>query len=150
MANQIIRLQKSGLHETVKCYNEEPIALSVIYYENNNNKDIFSQQGNTVLIEPRQGRQHCSSLQEAAITLNEVTFSISHPVVNDINITLMRTPQEVKDDKSVFMNQGEWELLHVLSKYKSFSVDNDDYYAEMKFHVCTTCSHCSLLEFPLL
>lgn len=41
-------------------------------------------------------------------------------------------------DKSVFMNQGEWELLHVLSKYKSFSVDNDDYYAEMKFHVCIT------------
>lgn len=33
------------------------------------------------------------------------------------------------------MNQGEWELLHILSKYKSFSVDNDDYYAEMKFHV---------------
>lgn len=49
----------------------------------------------------------------------------------------MRTPEDVKNDKSVFMNQGEWELLHVLSKYNSFSLDNDDYYAEMKFHVGT-------------
>ncbi len=47
----------------------------------------------------------------------------------------MRTPEEVMNDKSVFMNQGEWELLHVLSTYKEFSIDNDDYYAEMKFHV---------------
>lgn len=39
------------------------------------------------------------------------------------------------NDKSVFMNQGEWELLHVRSKYNEFSIDNDDYYAEMKFHV---------------
>lgn len=56
-------------------------------------------------------------------------------LVDDINITLMRTPEELKEDKSVFMNQGEWELLHILSNYKIFSVDNDDYYAEMKFHV---------------
>lgn len=47
----------------------------------------------------------------------------------------MRSPEELREDKSVFMNQGEWELLHILSKYKSFSVDDDDYYAEMKFHV---------------
>lgn len=47
----------------------------------------------------------------------------------------MRSPEELREDKSVFMNQGEWELLHILSKYKSFSVDEDDYYAEMKFHV---------------
>lgn len=47
----------------------------------------------------------------------------------------MRSPEELREDKSVFMNQGEWELLHILSKYKSFSLDNDDYYAEMKFHV---------------
>lgn len=47
----------------------------------------------------------------------------------------MRSPEAVKTDKSVFMNQGEWELLHVLSTYNAFSIDNDDYYAEMKFHV---------------
>lgn len=61
-----------------------------------------------------------------------VTF---RSAVDDINITLMRSPEELREDKSVFMNQGEWELLHILSNYKSFSLDNDDYYAEMKFHV---------------
>ncbi|XP_041951567.1 5-hydroxytryptamine receptor 3A [Alosa pseudoharengus] len=64
-----------------------------------------------------------------------LTFQSWLHTINDINITLMRTPEDVKEDKSVFMNQGEWELLHVLSKYNSFSLDNDDYYAEMKFHV---------------
>lgn len=47
----------------------------------------------------------------------------------------MRSPEELREDKSVFMNQGEWELLHILSNYTIFSVDNDDYYAEMKFRV---------------
>ncbi|XP_030010368.1 5-hydroxytryptamine receptor 3A [Sphaeramia orbicularis] len=64
-----------------------------------------------------------------------LTFQSWLHTINDINITLMRSPEELREDKSVFMNQGEWELLHILSKYKSFSVDNDDYYAEMKFHV---------------
>ncbi|XP_016332759.1 5-hydroxytryptamine receptor 3A-like [Sinocyclocheilus anshuiensis] len=64
-----------------------------------------------------------------------LTFQSWLHTTKDINITLMRTPEEVMNDKSVFMNQGEWELLHVLSTYKEFSIDNDDYYAEMKFHV---------------
>ncbi|XP_071397842.1 5-hydroxytryptamine receptor 3A-like, partial [Centroberyx affinis] len=64
-----------------------------------------------------------------------LTFQSWLHTINDINITLMRSPEELREDKSLFMNQGEWELLHVLSKYKSFSLDNDDYYAEMKFHV---------------
>uniref|UniRef100_A0A3Q2CK79 5-hydroxytryptamine (serotonin) receptor 3A n=1 Tax=Cyprinodon variegatus TaxID=28743 RepID=A0A3Q2CK79_CYPVA len=64
-----------------------------------------------------------------------LTFQSWLHTINDINITLMRSPEKLRDDKSVFMNQGEWELLHILSNYKIFSVDNDDYYAEMKFHV---------------
>uniref|UniRef100_A0A3P8WE65 5-hydroxytryptamine receptor 3A n=1 Tax=Cynoglossus semilaevis TaxID=244447 RepID=A0A3P8WE65_CYNSE len=64
-----------------------------------------------------------------------LTFQSWLHTINDINITLMRSPEELREDKSVFMNQGEWELLHILSNYKIFSVDNDDYYAEMKFHV---------------
>ncbi|XP_077596972.1 5-hydroxytryptamine receptor 3A [Stigmatopora nigra] len=64
-----------------------------------------------------------------------LTFQSWLHTIDDINITLMRSPEELSEDKSVFMNQGEWELLHVLSNYKIFSVDNDDYYAEMKFHV---------------
>jgi len=62
-------------------------------------------------------------------------LTLSHPIAKDINITLMRTPEEVMNDKRVFMNQGEWELLHVLSTYNKFSIDNDDFYAEMKFTV---------------
>ncbi|MFT7818584.1 5-hydroxytryptamine receptor 3A-like [Arapaima gigas] len=64
-----------------------------------------------------------------------LTFQSWLHIINDINISLIRTPEEVKVDKSVFMNQGEWELLHILSKYKSFSIDENDHYAEMKFHV---------------
>uniref|UniRef100_A0A3Q0RU34 5-hydroxytryptamine receptor 3A n=1 Tax=Amphilophus citrinellus TaxID=61819 RepID=A0A3Q0RU34_AMPCI len=64
-----------------------------------------------------------------------LTFQSWLHTINDINITLMRNPEDLSKDKSVFMNQGEWELLHVLSKYKNFSVDNKEYYAEMKFHV---------------
>ncbi|XP_036379088.1 5-hydroxytryptamine receptor 3A [Megalops cyprinoides] len=64
-----------------------------------------------------------------------LTFQSWLHTINDINISLMRTPEDVRVDKSVFMNQGEWELLHVLSKYKSFSIDENDHYAEMKFNV---------------
>uniref|UniRef100_A0A3Q1HSK2 5-hydroxytryptamine receptor 3A n=1 Tax=Acanthochromis polyacanthus TaxID=80966 RepID=A0A3Q1HSK2_9TELE len=64
-----------------------------------------------------------------------LTFQSWLHTIDDINITLMRSPEELREDKSVFMNQGEWELLHILSNYKIFSVDDDDYYAEMKFHV---------------
>uniref|UniRef100_A0A672SB88 5-hydroxytryptamine receptor 3A n=1 Tax=Sinocyclocheilus grahami TaxID=75366 RepID=A0A672SB88_SINGR len=51
-----------------------------------------------------------------------LTFQSWLHTTKDINITLMRTPEEVMNDKSVFMNQGEWELLHVLSTYKDFNV----------------------------
>lgn len=64
-----------------------------------------------------------------------LTFQSWLHTTKDINITLMRTPEEVMNDKRVFMNQGEWELLHVLSTYNKFSIDNDDFYAEMKFTV---------------
>lgn len=33
------------------------------------------------------------------------------------------------------MNQGEWELLYVLSHFQEFSVKSSDSYAEMKFYV---------------
>ena len=71
------------------------------------------------------------------MNLNPLTYvsSMSMSVVNDFDLKLMRSAEELKVDKSVFMNQGEWELLHVLSKYKSFSLDNIDSYAEMKFNV---------------
>uniref|UniRef100_A0A8C7R257 5-hydroxytryptamine receptor 3A n=1 Tax=Oncorhynchus mykiss TaxID=8022 RepID=A0A8C7R257_ONCMY len=69
-----------------------------------------------------------------------LTFQSWLHTLNDFDLKLMRSAEELKVDKSVFMNQGEWELLHVLSKYKSFSLDNIDSYAEMKFNV-TLCNH---------
>ncbi|XP_069802737.1 5-hydroxytryptamine receptor 3A [Dendropsophus ebraccatus] len=63
-----------------------------------------------------------------------LTFTSWLHTIQDINVSLWRTPEEVKEDKSVFMNKGEWELLYVLSQYRMF-VENEDSFAEMKFHV---------------
>ncbi|XP_025020083.1 5-hydroxytryptamine receptor 3A [Python bivittatus] len=64
-----------------------------------------------------------------------LTFTSWLHNIRDINLSLWRTPEEVKNDRSVFMNQGEWELLHVLSQFREFSVGDSDHYAEMKFFV---------------
>lgn len=56
-------------------------------------------------------------------------------LVQDINISLWRSPEEVRSDKSVFMNQGEWELLGVLTQFQEFSMETSNSYAEMKFYV---------------
>ncbi|KAJ8391244.1 hypothetical protein AAFF_G00095110 [Aldrovandia affinis] len=64
-----------------------------------------------------------------------ITFQSWLHTIKDINISLIRKPEEVMIDKSVFMNQGEWELLYVLSQYNSFTIDKEDYYAEIKFNL---------------
>uniref|UniRef100_A0A8C3XT68 5-hydroxytryptamine receptor 3A n=1 Tax=Chelydra serpentina TaxID=8475 RepID=A0A8C3XT68_CHESE len=51
-----------------------------------------------------------------------LTFTSWLHNIRDINISLWRQPELVKFDKSVFMNQGEWELLYVLSQFQEFSV----------------------------
>lgn len=62
--------------------------------------------------------------------------------VQDINISLLRLPENVKFDRSVFMNQGEWELLGVLTQFQEFSIESSSSYAEMKFYVSGTGSGC--------
>ncbi|XP_004712871.1 5-hydroxytryptamine receptor 3A [Echinops telfairi] len=64
-----------------------------------------------------------------------LTFTSWLHTIQDINISLWRNPEKVKYDKSVFMNQGEWELLGVLPQFQQFSIEGSEYYAEMKFHV---------------
>ncbi|NWY06782.1 5HT3A protein, partial [Nothoprocta ornata] len=64
-----------------------------------------------------------------------LTFTSWLHHIHDINLSLWRPPELVKADKSVFMNQGEWELLHVLSRIQEFSVKDSDSYAEIKFYV---------------
>ncbi|NXT21205.1 5HT3A protein, partial [Syrrhaptes paradoxus] len=64
-----------------------------------------------------------------------LTFTSWLHHIRDINLSLWRQPELVQFDRSVFMNQGEWELLHVLSHFQEFSVKSSDSYAEMKFYV---------------
>ncbi|KAM6998692.1 LOW QUALITY PROTEIN: 5-hydroxytryptamine receptor 3A-like [Passerculus sandwichensis] len=64
-----------------------------------------------------------------------LTFTSWLHHIRDINLSLWRQPELVKFDRSVFMNQGEWELLYVLSHFQEFSVKSSDSYAEMKFYV---------------
>ncbi|KAM8795551.1 5-hydroxytryptamine receptor 3A-like [Eudromia elegans] len=64
-----------------------------------------------------------------------LTFTSWLHNIHDINLSLWRPPELVKADKSVFMNQGEWELLHVLSRIQEFSVKGSDNYAEIKFYI---------------
>ncbi|MXQ99959.1 hypothetical protein E5288_WYG014918 [Bos mutus] len=64
-----------------------------------------------------------------------LTFTSWLHTIQDINISLWRLPEKVKFDRSVFMNQGEWELLGVLTQFQEFSIESSDSYAEMKFYV---------------
>uniref|UniRef100_A0A8C3YQM5 5-hydroxytryptamine receptor 3A n=1 Tax=Catagonus wagneri TaxID=51154 RepID=A0A8C3YQM5_9CETA len=64
-----------------------------------------------------------------------LTFTSWLHTIQDINISLLRLPENVKLDRSVFMNQGEWELLEVLTQFQEFSVESSSSYAEMKFYV---------------
>ncbi|XP_006151100.1 5-hydroxytryptamine receptor 3A [Tupaia chinensis] len=64
-----------------------------------------------------------------------LTFTSWLHTIQDINISLWRLPEKVKFDKSVFMNQGEWELLGVLTQFREFSIESSNHYAEMKFYV---------------
>ncbi|MBZ3869010.1 5-hydroxytryptamine receptor 3A [Sciurus carolinensis] len=64
-----------------------------------------------------------------------LTFTSWLHTIKDINISLWRLPEKVKSDKSVFMNQGEWELLGVLPQFRKFTMESSDCYAEMKFYV---------------
>ncbi|XP_061870120.1 5-hydroxytryptamine receptor 3A-like [Colius striatus] len=64
-----------------------------------------------------------------------LTFTSWLHHIRDLNLSLWRQPELVKFDRSVFMNQGEWELLYVLSCFQEFSVKSSDSYAEMKFYV---------------
>ncbi|PKK19633.1 5-hydroxytryptamine receptor 3A [Columba livia] len=64
-----------------------------------------------------------------------LTFTSWLHHIRDLNLSLWRQPELVKFDRSIFMNQGEWELLYVLSCFQEFSVKSSDSYAEMKFYV---------------
>ncbi|KAG8434457.1 hypothetical protein GDO86_012724 [Hymenochirus boettgeri] len=46
-----------------------------------------------------------------------LTFSSCLHTVNDLNLSIWRSYEEISEDKSIFLNDGEWELLSVPSSY---------------------------------
>ncbi|XP_041424978.1 5-hydroxytryptamine receptor 3A-like [Xenopus laevis] len=60
-----------------------------------------------------------------------ITFSSWLFTVQDLNITLKRSAEEVKKDRRVFMNNGEWDLRGVLPKYNSLKEDGERYAEEV-------------------
>ncbi|XP_038610272.1 5-hydroxytryptamine receptor 3A [Tachyglossus aculeatus] len=64
-----------------------------------------------------------------------LTFTSWLHTIHDVNISLLRKPENVEQDKTLFLNQGEWELLCVLPQFQEFSIEGNNSYAEMKFYV---------------
>ncbi|XP_069470330.1 5-hydroxytryptamine receptor 3A-like isoform X2 [Ambystoma mexicanum] len=63
-----------------------------------------------------------------------LTFTSWLHKIQDINIRLVRTPEEVQNVSGLFMDTGEWELLSVIPKNSTFE-ENNDTFAEMKFFI---------------
>lgn len=55
--------------------------------------------------------------------------------VNEVNLTLWRSAEEIANDQKSFMDDGEWELLSVPSRYWHLRLDDRDY-AHIQFNVC--------------
>ncbi|XP_031682609.1 5-hydroxytryptamine receptor 3B isoform X1 [Oncorhynchus kisutch] len=54
--------------------------------------------------------------------------------VNEVNLTLWRSAEEIANDQKSFMDDGEWELLSVPSRYWHLRLDDRDY-AHIQFNV---------------
>ncbi|KAJ1175405.1 hypothetical protein NDU88_000693 [Pleurodeles waltl] len=63
-----------------------------------------------------------------------LTFTSWLHKIQDINIMLVRTAEEVQNVSGLFMDTGEWELLSVIPKNSTFE-ENNDTFAEMKFFI---------------
>uniref|UniRef100_A0A6I8QXY6 5-hydroxytryptamine receptor 3A n=1 Tax=Xenopus tropicalis TaxID=8364 RepID=A0A6I8QXY6_XENTR len=51
--------------------------------------------------------------------------------IRELNISLGRSAEEVKKDRRVFKNNGEWDLLYVLSKHSEFKDLQDNFGMEI-------------------
>ena len=61
--------------------------------------------------------------------------SLSLSAVKEIDLALWRSAEAIANDKGEFMNDGEWELLSIPSRYWQIHQDNTDY-ANIQFNVC--------------
>lgn len=54
--------------------------------------------------------------------------------VQDVNLTFWRSYEGIKNDQPLFLNNGEWELVSVLSERNILETQMGGY-AQIKFHV---------------
>nr|XP_032820219.1 5-hydroxytryptamine receptor 3A [Petromyzon marinus] len=63
-----------------------------------------------------------------------LTFTSWLHTSNDINLTLWRTTEEIKEDKSIFLNFGEWELISVPNELLH-PLYGENRFSELKIYV---------------
>lgn len=56
------------------------------------------------------------------------------PTVSEVDLALWRPAEEIANDTREFMNNGEWELLGVPSRYWTLNLEDRDY-AQIQFNV---------------
>lgn len=66
--------------------------------------------------------------------------SLSLSAVKEIDLALWRSAEAIANDKREFMNDGEWELLSIPSRYWQIHQDDTDY-AHIQFNVRASLSH---------
>ncbi|XP_063292687.1 5-hydroxytryptamine receptor 3B [Pelobates fuscus] len=63
-----------------------------------------------------------------------LTFSSCLHTVNDLNISISRSYEKIKEDKSIFLNDSEWELLSVPSSYEILHTHGGSF-AQVQFNL---------------
>ncbi|KAM8927665.1 5-hydroxytryptamine receptor 3B [Pelodytes ibericus] len=63
-----------------------------------------------------------------------LTFSSCLHTVNDLNLSIWRSYENINGDKSIFLNDGEWELLAVPSSYEILHTHGGSF-AQVQFNL---------------
>uniref|UniRef100_A0A8C5PTH8 5-hydroxytryptamine receptor 3B n=1 Tax=Leptobrachium leishanense TaxID=445787 RepID=A0A8C5PTH8_9ANUR len=63
-----------------------------------------------------------------------LTFSSCLHTVNDLNLSIWRSYEEITGDQSIFLNDGEWELLAVPSSYEILHTHGGSF-AQVQFNL---------------
>ncbi|XP_066465449.1 5-hydroxytryptamine receptor 3B [Eleutherodactylus coqui] len=63
-----------------------------------------------------------------------LTFSSCLHTVNDLNLSIWRSYEEISNDKSIFLNDSEWELLSVPSSYEILHTHGGNF-AQVQFNL---------------
>lgn len=56
--------------------------------------------------------------------------------VQDVDLTFWRSYEEINHDQQLFLDNGEWELVSVLSECSILQTQTGSF-AQVQFHVCT-------------